>query len=280
MYYTLYYSLSLVLASLLIEFHLTKSIIAKIIITLVSAALAIFIAGGNFVTGSGYASHSLYGNRMDDGWRGIDLLLLRSSILMIYACAFAFSVFAPGNAVRQATVTDQPNVVSAFFMAIGKSVEFLLMPLESRRYSCLPFSYLFWQDFAPRHPAFKFSHPWLYLLISFLLYCAFFFLNSYAMGTERSQARAQNVYFYVHLWMFASISSIFLMLFQRRAAVLEPVSVAIVNLTEAIKLKYDRYFKWDYRYITGLYWYCLSQQSQLLPTERSPCCVEEQRRTL
>lgn len=36
MYYTLYYSLSLFLASLLIEFHLTKSIMAKIIITLVS----------------------------------------------------------------------------------------------------------------------------------------------------------------------------------------------------------------------------------------------------
>ena len=48
MYYTLYYSLSLFLASLLIEFHLTESIMAKIIITLVSAALAIFIAGGNF----------------------------------------------------------------------------------------------------------------------------------------------------------------------------------------------------------------------------------------
>lgn len=47
------------------------------------------------------------------------------SILIIYACAFAFSVFAPGNTVRQSTVTSQPNVVSAFFIAIAKGIEFL-----------------------------------------------------------------------------------------------------------------------------------------------------------
>lgn len=73
MYYTLYYSISLFLASLLIEFHLTKSIIAKIIITLVSAALAIFIAGGNFVTGLVCQPFSLW-QSYGCGWRGRRLL--------------------------------------------------------------------------------------------------------------------------------------------------------------------------------------------------------------
>ncbi len=182
MYYTLYYRLSLFVASLLIEFHLTKSIMAKIIITLVSAALRHIHCRRQLCYRSGYASHSLYGNRMDVGGEEEDSFSL-ISILMIYACAFAFSVFAPGNTVRQATVTDQPNVVSAFFMAIGKSVEFLADAIGIMEVLMFTILIPFLARLA-KASRFKFSHPWLYLLISFLLYSAFFFPNSYAIGSR------------------------------------------------------------------------------------------------
>lgn len=259
MYYTLYYSLSLFLASLLIEFHLTKSIMAKIIITLVSAALAIFIAGGNFVTGLGMPAILF----MAIVWMWVERKktpFFLISILMIYACAFAFSVFAPGNAVRQATVTDQPNVVAAFFMAIGKSVEFLADAIGIMEVLMFTILIPFLARLA-KASRFKFSHPWLYLLISFLLYSAFFFPNSYAMGS-RGADRVQNVYFYVHLWMFCFNIFYLSGALQRRAATQELVSVAMMNLIDAIKQKYDRYFKWTPVY----YWLVLVLSISAKPT--------------
>ena len=108
MYYTLYYSISCFFASLLIEFHLTKSIIAKIIITLVSAALAIFIAGGNFVTGLLCQPFSF----MAIVWMGGEKKTPSCfSILIIYACAFCFQCICTRQycLVRQSTVTSQPE---------------------------------------------------------------------------------------------------------------------------------------------------------------------------
>lgn len=49
---------------------------------------------------------------------------------------------------------------------------------------------------------------------------------------------------------------------QRRAAVQEPVSVAMVNLIDAIKQKYDRYFKWTPVY----YWLVLVLSISAKPT--------------
>lgn len=259
MYYTLYYSISLFLASLLIEFHLTKSIIAKIIITLVSAALAIFIAGGNFVTGLGMPAILF----MAIVWMWVErkktpFFLL--SILIIYACAFAFSVFAPGNTVRQSTVTSQPNVVSAFFIAIAKGIEFLADAIKITEILMFTILIPFLARLA-KASHFRFSHPWLYLLISFLLYCAFFFPNSYAMGTKGAD-RTQNVYFYVHLWMICFNIYYLSGALQRRAANLEPISVAIVNLTEAIRLKYNKYFRW----LPVYYWLVLVLSITAKPT--------------
>lgn len=118
------------------------------------------------------------------------------SILIIYACAFAFSVFAPGNTVRQSTVTSQPNVVSAFFIAIAKGIEFLAGAIKITEILMFTILIPFLARLA-KASHFRFSHPWLYLLISFLLYCAFFFPNSYAMGTERSRQNTECI-LYVH----------------------------------------------------------------------------------
>lgn len=249
MYYTLYYSLSLFLASLLIAYHLAQRIPYKVIIALASIVMTIFIAGGNFVTGLGMPAILFVAII----WKYLEkkkLPLFPIAILLIYAIAFAFSVFAPGNAVRQATVTDKPNFVAAFFMAIGKGTEFLsdaigiieiliftiLIPVLAR---------------LAKKSHFKFSHPWICLVVSFLLYYVFVFPNCFAMGT-RGAARTQNVYFYVHLWLFCFNIYYLSGALIRQAAQQEPVSLAIMNLIQAIKQKYAKYLKWQPLYFVAV----------------------------
>ena len=55
MYYTLYFSMSLCLASLLIAYHLSGKI-RKCFVGILAVLLTIFIAGGNFVSGFGTAA--------------------------------------------------------------------------------------------------------------------------------------------------------------------------------------------------------------------------------
>ena len=56
MYYTLFYSLSLLLDSLLICYQRTSSQIKRLTIGAISICLAIIVAGGNFVSGLGMSS--------------------------------------------------------------------------------------------------------------------------------------------------------------------------------------------------------------------------------
>lgn len=242
MYYTLYYSLSLFLASLLIGFQLTKRILPKVLIALASIILTLFIAGGNFVTGLGMPA-ILFVAIVWMFWEKKKLPAFPLAILLVYAIAFAFSVFAPGNAVRQATVTDKPNFLSAFFMAIGKGTEFLADAIGIMEILVFTILMPVLARLAKKSP-FQFSHPWLCLLVSYLLYCAFVFPNCFAMGT-RGAARTQNVYFYVHLWMFCFNIYYLSGALIRNAANQEPVSMAILNLIEVIKQKYAKYLKWQ-----------------------------------
>lgn len=241
MYYTLFYSISLFLASLLIEYHLSKSVIVKVLVALVSITLAIIIAGGNFVTGLGMPAILFVAII----WMKVERKkwpLFPIFLLLIYAVAFSFSVFAPGNAVRQATVTSHPNVVAAFFMAIGKSMEFLADAIGILEILMLTMLTPVLVRLA-RESRFKFSHPWICLVISFLLYSAFAFPNSYAMGAKGAN-RVLNVYFYVHLWMLCFNIYYLSGALQRNAAKQEPVSVALKNLICAINQKYAKYQKW------------------------------------
>ena len=235
MYYTLFYSLSLWLASLLIGYRFTNSKLKKMFIAVLSIVLAFFIAGGNFVSGLGMSAILFTA-----------IILIRCeqkrwprfylAIFFIYAIAFSFSVLAPGNAYRQVTVEDKPNVVFAFFMAIGKSFEFLIDAINIIQILIL--ALLAPTIFRLASKArFKFSHPWLCLIITFTLYSSFFFAHSYAMGT-RGPGRVQNIYSYIHLWLIA-INMYYLSgaLF-KKAKSHAPLSSAIMKLMRAGKEKY------------------------------------------
>ena len=158
------------------------------------------------------------------------------AILIIYGISFATSVLAPGNTYRQITVVDQPNIIVAFFMAIGKSFEFLADSFNIVHILVIAI-------LAPviirlaRASRFKFSHPWICLLLTTLLYSSFFFAHCYAMGS-RGPGRVQNIYSYIHLWLICLNIYYLSGAIFRKAEQNAPLSSALVNLLAVSKQKY------------------------------------------
>ncbi len=235
MYYTLFYSMSLILASMLIGYQLTSSHIKKVLIGGAAILLAIIIAGGNFVSGLGmgailFVTIILMGIEQER-WPRFYMF-----ILAIYGIAFATSVLAPGNAYRQITIEDKPNVIAAFFIANGKSFEFLSNSINIIQILMLTFLAPALIRLASKSRL-KFSHPWLCLLITLTLYSSFFFAHSYAMGT-RGPGRVQNIYSYIHLWLICINIYYLAGAILRKAESKAPLSSAIVGLATASKQKY------------------------------------------
>ena len=246
MYYTLFYSLSLVLASLLIGYTQATTRTRKMVIGVVSVVLSIVIAGGNFVSGLGMGAilfTTIIIMRIEQKrWPRFYI-----AILAIFGVAFAMSVFAPGNAYRQVTVDNKPNVVAAFFMAIGKSFEFF-----SDTFNIVKILMII--VLAPAivrmaaKSRFKFSHPWLCVIITVLLYSSFFFAHCYAIGT-RGPGRVQNVYSYVSLWLICVNIYYLSGALIKKAEAKAPLSSAIVNVVKTFQQKYAHALRYAPYYV-------------------------------
>ncbi len=235
MYYTLFYSMSLALASLLIGYKLASTRAKKMVIGVAAVILAMVIAGGNFVSGLGMGAilfTSIILMRIEQKrWPRFYL-----AILAVFGVAFAMSVLAPGNAFRQVTIEDKPNVVAAFFMAIGKSFGFFSDSFNVVKILMLVVIAPAIIEMAAKS-RFKFSHPWLCVLVTVLLYSSFFFAHSYAMGTA-GPGRVQNIYSYVSLWLICVNVYYLSGALIRKAEAKAPLSSAIVELVKAFQHKY------------------------------------------
>lgn len=246
MYYTLFYSLSLVLVSLLIGYGLVTTKTSKAVISVTSVALAIFIAGGNFVSGLGMGAilfAAIIIMRIEQKrWPRFHI-----AILAIFGVAFAMSVFAPGNAYRQVTVENKPNVMAAFFMAIGKSFEFFSDTFNVVQVLMLAVITPPIVRMAAK-ARFKFSHPWLCVIVTTLLYSSFFFAHSYAMGT-RGPGRVQNVYSYVSLWLICVNIYYLSGALMKKAETKAPLSSAIIEVVKAFKQKYVKALRYAPCYV-------------------------------
>ncbi len=147
MYYSLFYSISLFLASPTHRIPSSpKSIIAKIIITLVSAALAVspFLPAATLLPVWVCQPFSLW-QSYGCGFRGRRLLsscfLSLSFMPALNFQCICTRQYCPPIHSHQSTECDLNSII-----AIAKGIDSSLMPLKSQKYSCLPFSYLFLQD--------------------------------------------------------------------------------------------------------------------------------------
>lgn len=148
-------------------------------------------------------------------------------------------------------------------MAIGKSVEFL-----SDSFNIMQILIFF--ILAPtivqmaKKSHFKFSHPWLCILISMALYASFFFAHSYAMGT-RGPGRVQNIYSYIHLWLIGINMYYLSGAIIRKAENKAPLSSVIVELITISKKNIQTHCIM-HPTLSLRYWYYLSPSKKQPPT--------------
>lgn len=195
-YYTFFYGVFLL--SIALALGLAKR--GGIWRMLLLCALCVFLGGGNYVTAlssailavGGIALLALLKNR---GWRR---LLLPTAFLL---AAFALSAFAPGNAVRQAQMTDTPGpleaVLLSFRMGAVYSLRWFSVPLLGVLLFLAP---AFFRE--GKSLGFRFRCPALVSLFSYCLLSAMFCPPLYAMGDVGDKRLVNILYFaYVLLWV-------------------------------------------------------------------------------
>lgn len=250
MYYTLYFSMSLCLASLLIAYHLSGKI-RKCFVGILAVLLTIFIAGGNFVSGFGTAA-ILFIAIAITYLEQKKLPKFLTCILLVYLAAFSFSILAPGNAFRELAVKEShPNIIAAIGITLRKSIGFI----DDRFISLMSLTFVTLIPIVnrlARKSQFKFSHPWLCLIITLGIYCSFFFPHCYAMGYEGPN-RVKNIYAYALFWFILTNMFYLSGAMARKAEAQAPLSSAIYQFIDAARNKYNKTFQYSYIYAIIIY---------------------------
>ena len=158
--------------------------------------LCAFLGGGNYVTALGCVIVGV------SSWL---LLLLRRDrrrkrLLLPLLCllaAFAVSIAAPGNAIRQATVETHPTAFEAILLSfkncLAYSREWFSLPLIGVLIMTLP---LLWQSAGNSRFAFRF--PLLVSAYSFCLLSAMFCPPIYALGNV-GEFRLLNILYFAYV---------------------------------------------------------------------------------
>lgn len=213
--------------------------------------LTIFIAGGNFVSGFGTAA-ILFIAIVITCLEQKKLPRFLTCILLVYLAAFSFSILAPGNAFRELAVKEShPNIIAAIGITLSKSIGFI----GDRLLSMMSLTFVTLIPIVNRlacKSQFKFSHPWLCILITFVIYCSFFFPHCYAMGYEGPN-RVKNIYAYALFWFILTNMFYLSGAMARKAEAQAPLSSAIYQFIDAARSKYNKTFQYSYIYAIIIY---------------------------
>ncbi len=198
-YYTFYYSVMLVLATILFVHATSRGLWHKV--TAVAALpLTVFLAGGNFSTG--LAAPALMVFAVGVMWlRGKRIPRLFYVVFAVYCLAFLVSVLAPGNEYRRIAEPHSVNPLMAACLSVGKGVEFIAKSLN-------PIMLLLYVAITPtlarmaRRSRYTFERPWLVSAASLCLFFVFLFPVCYALGIK-GPGRMQNMYTYNMCWLIA-----------------------------------------------------------------------------
>lgn len=198
-YYTFYYSVMLVLVTLLVV-HATSRGLWHKVMAVAALPLTVFLAGGNFSTG--LAAPAIMVFTVGVMWlRGKRVPRLYYVVFAVYCLAFLASVLAPGNEYRRIAEPHSVNPLLAACLSIGKGVEFIAKSLN-------PILLLLFVAITPtlarmaRRSRYTFAHPWLVFVASVCLYFVFLFPICYALGIK-GPGRMQNLYTYNMCWLIA-----------------------------------------------------------------------------
>lgn len=162
--------------------------------------LAFVLGGGNYVTALtcaiiGFCSIALLLLLKNKNWKK---LLLPVAFLM---AAFLVSIIAPGNAVRQSSVSHSPNAVTAilnsFQCGAVYSVSWFSLPMAG---ALLFLAVIFWNNAS--RAAIRFRYPGLVTIYSYCLLSAMFCPTMYALGSIGDK-RLVNIIYYAYVLLLA-----------------------------------------------------------------------------
>lgn len=203
MYYILFYSLSLLLASLLIAYQQCGGKLKKALIATGAILDCIIIGGGNFISGFGTATVLLAFIIVYTAEKK-HIPVFCTIVLAVFAIAFAFSVLAPGNTFREAdqqlaNPDFKPSIPYGIAVSIFRSSIFTLKSMLG----FMPIAFLALLPVVSRiakRSDFNFSHPWLCIVTTCAIYITVFFPHCYATNYVGPD-RVRNIYRFSLFWL-------------------------------------------------------------------------------
>ena len=204
-YYTLYHSFLLVLATLVIQLFRSKRIWVRIVFVVLGVLLAAILSGGNYATAMvclellvcaiGYAVYK------KQYW----LLAAFVLMLLVFGAGMLVSVSAPGNAVRQASVVASgytpsgPVKAILFSLALGGAMAVGWFDLAAVVVILLTVLLV---GPALRKSNIRFRYPLLAVAFLFCVFASQFTPSVYA-ATSPGPYRLRNVAYFVYLLLVA-----------------------------------------------------------------------------
>lgn len=205
MYYTFFYSLALILFSLITLYMTSGSKIAKIFSFVGACLTAAIISGGNYVTA--LVTILLLGMILvqriyKKDKRFISILV----IIAIFSVGFIISATAPGNDVRGGAGYESiKNAVNAILLSFVYSFHRIYMSTSISFIAVLLLLSPIIIDCAEKSN-FEFKHPIIFALVTFLLFTCQFTPPLYGMRsmTDSGSARIVNIIYFGYYWLVAA----------------------------------------------------------------------------
>jgi hypothetical protein len=202
-YYTFFYSLSLLLFGLIIKYILNNKQKDTLKYSFITLPIAVFIGGGNFVT-------SLI-SAIIIAFIMVYLIITKNkksklliAIFVAIVIAILLTSLAPGNMIRQ-NVHDKSTPLIAVKKSFYYGLKYILMPEWQRVKApwagvcfiglAIPFTYEI-----IRNPKNKFKYPLIALVLSFCIFSAQFTPALYSMSSS-GPMRLRNIIYYSYLWL-------------------------------------------------------------------------------
>lgn len=191
-YYTFFYSLSLTLFALITRIYLSDKISRKIILCITASFLAVIIGGGNYTTALTTCILLILTIiaiiKSKDRHKQLYFIILGFLIV-----SFIINAAAPGNSVRAEGCNGMP-AIKAIIMSILYSGAFIgeWTHLPQIVFSVFITPFLF---NTARNTNYKFKHPFIAVITSFLCFATQFTPTLFAMGSVGA-GRQRNIYYY------------------------------------------------------------------------------------
>lgn len=243
-YYTFFYSLMLLLFSLLIILRTMRGA-GFWILSLVSIALAFFIGGSNYATAlfTAIMLALVSGAGMYYVLRGKNKTITArhavAYVVIAAAClaGLFISMAAPGNANRQASVGGSTGIVKTFLYTFAFGGYSLANVLSA---PCL----VFFLCMAPvfyriaKNMGFAFRYPLFVMIFTFGLYCSAGTPVFYAQGLRMPYRLMNIIYFSAYSWIGFNLIYFLGWIGQRYGS--SPVMQALEQLFESVKNSFRR----------------------------------------